>query len=145
MRPVLAFLLVAAASCSTGCSLIGLGVGAAVPRWEHDVSPEKIASYQDGTEPVRLDVKVAPEVAQTYSVPTATRAWYSGNKGLVVTVATPNGERAIPFRELEHVDVKVGSWWAQGLEAGLVFDLVALFVGIGVAALWNASPDSLFH
>lgn len=123
-----ALLILVCASCSTGCVFgpIGLGIGAAVPRWEREVSPEKLQSYPAGLD---LDVALRPGASADGTGHLTGLYGSVSNSGLVVQ--TGRQMRTIPLQDVQGVDVRAGSYWAAGLVVGIVIDavLTALVVG----------------
>jgi hypothetical protein len=141
----LAIFMVACALCCTGCSLIGLGIGAASPRWERNVPPEEIESYRVEGKPPDVDVQLGtpahPEpwwVAGSFvrlsadgktrpsSNSTGTFTYEYEPRTLVV--ATDANEWGIPLQDIERVDVRRGSYWATGLGVGFALDVAAALV-----------------
>jgi hypothetical protein len=136
-RVLLAAGLVALAAMCTGCGAIGLGLGAATPRYvtsEEEtviVSTSGAASSPNAGEYVRVwdhRASAGPDVAE---------GRYGGVRDGVSTEA---GQRAIPLDEVQEISlrrqarVRRGTYWAKGLAIGVAIDstltLAALiFVG----------------
>jgi len=115
-------LLVCSSFGCTGCSLIGLGIGSAIPKWEDDVAPKSLEWNGKGEKPV-VEVRADDEGRE-------------GPPGLVVTTA--GGERRIPLPDVQRVDVHTGSYWAEGLGVGAAIDLtVAILLGVVGASMLN--------
>jgi len=133
----LAFFILVCGVCSTGCTLIGLGIGAAVPRWERDVPPENIESYRVEGKPLDVDVQLRPGVSATAHV----HGSFAGAKlvdlgemaspagvvhGVRLVVATDEGERRIKFQDVQRLDVRRGSHWLTGLKVGVAVEVTLL-------------------
>ena len=125
------FILTTAVSCSAGChSALGAAIGAAIPRWDRDVSTSEMESEKG----LRVEVHTRD--------PESALGAYGGTYDGRLLVVTDDDVRAIPLHEVRRVDVRVGSYWATGLLVGLVHDIIFTFVAYQV---WrNEHPcDSL--
>lgn len=136
-------ILASGAFGSTGCTLLGLGLGAAVPRWKSAPAGE-VGVYADEGDDVDVQLR-AGSVSGSYSgmiakgsSPNST-AIYVSNPGTVVVpgqwpalvLITDKGERRIQLPDAQRVDVRKGSHWDVGLGVGVALDvIVAMTVGI---------------
>lgn len=117
----LAFIVCLLGLCSTGCSLIGLGIGAAVPRWKRDVGTSYVETYPESRVAVYTAEDLPPVVG-----------WYERtikvDSGSYLVLETDDGRRTIPYVKAQRVDLRSGSHWDEGLAIGLVPDIAALIV-----------------
>ena len=138
----LAFLL-AASFALEGCSLIGLGIGAATPRYQE--LPRRAAA--------NADELPKGEVVEITAVTGLGQEQIDGSVEGVrdgkLLVDSGYGTRTIPLDHVMTVRVREGSYWAAGLAAGAVIDAVVLpCVVVGLSRLgptfpaWDLSPAS---
>ena len=120
--------LLALAPGLSGCSLIGLGIGATVTTYK-TVQPPYEGSLAHGDE---VRVLIAPPTP-TPDKPSVTRfprsydGMYVGvrDDAMVLGVRRP---RAIPLRDVQKIELVTGSHWRAGLGVGLILDAVAAIV-----------------
>jgi hypothetical protein len=129
----LVVLVLVCAPCATGCGLIGLGLGAAVPTWE-EVPPDAVwaNTHVGGAIDVHLRAGAATrEGAESVSgsyggqedVPMNTAEAPMPRAGRLL-VSTGGTTRRIPFEDISRVDFRSGSYWSTGLTLGVAIDAV---------------------
>lgn len=117
-RALALFALVMLLDTASGCTLVGLGIGAAVPR------------YEPGS-PAEGDRIRVGEV----------EGRYEGVRGDDLVVTTDGGPRRIAKREAGAVEVAKGSSWKTGLVVGGFIDAVLLTTLIATAATADYGPN----
>jgi hypothetical protein len=132
--------LVALVATSSGCSAIGLGIGAAIPRF--DVTDHEIEMRVTDGQPSPLPaVGDDTRVWVTWREDVWAKGLYQGVRDGEVIVSNDKGEYAIALgaisemRVVRRVRVRRGSYWLTGLAMGAVIDALVL------VALYQSSPD----
>lgn len=121
-------LVVVAMPALSGCTLVGLGIGASTPSYEQ--VPPPYASIEPGRDVRLTTTPVRSE--EPWPPPHVYGRFRSADEGAVVLE-----DRTIPRRDVERVDVRTGTYWKTGLLVGACFD-VTLAISIAVIAS-NAS------
>jgi hypothetical protein len=117
--------LVALLATSSGCSAIGLGIGAATTR------PEQVIVTPTG--PLPEDVRYE-KVRVGYRADDRKDEWiegrYQGVRDGTLISSNDTGEHAIPLTSVREVRVKGGSYWATGLIVGAVIDVALVVITV---------------
>ena len=100
------------------CSLIGLGIGSASPKYERVETPYE--SLAEGSEVRVVRVVREDRARETSPVDGVYRGAHAG----YLFVDTEWGGRALDERQVVEVDRRTGSHWAEGLVAGIALDVV---------------------
>jgi hypothetical protein len=123
--PVVVLFVGCAAPTLLGCTAIGAGIGAAVPRYER-VEPPYDASLKEGA-----SLHLTPKPAAADAEPIA--GDYVGADDGELTLKTANDDRTIPAADIGEVKKRSGSQWFIGFWIGLLVDLtVATLVVVQV-------------
>jgi len=117
--------------CS-GCTLVGMGIGATVPRYEPMSTPSSVEDCPAGT---KVSMKMVDGtsidgtvVSQPY--PLVVRDYDTGKS---TTVDTPNVQVA---------ERKVGTWWGTGALVGATVDVAVILIGamaLSTRGTWGPS------
>lgn len=140
VRASLSFLaLVALLATSSGCSAIGLGIGAAIPRFDTTDHQMEVRVTDDQPSPLPA-VGDDTRVWVTWRQDLWAKGLYQGVRDGEVIVSNDKGEHAIPLgaisemRVVHRARVRRGSYWVTGLAMGAVIDTIV------IVALYQSSP-----
>lgn len=122
--------LLALLATSTGCGLIGMGVGSAVPRSETIVVTSETPLPEIG-ERVRVHVTRAGGSDEWIA------GRYDGVREGAFIVSNSSGEHAIVIGSIREIEKRRGSYWGTGLAIGVVIDVIV--TGALVAAAVDLS------
>ena len=131
--PLVPFVLaVGLAGASMGCTLAGLGIGSAVPRWQEttpaDVRPGEDVRVASGSVPCDQ----VPENTSCGTQWTRGRLLDTRERDRELVLDTEDGART--FAGPRAIEVTRGSQWARGLLVGAALDLFVVVTLVTVAA-----------
>ncbi len=125
-RLVTLFALVVVSFVASGCTVLGAGIGSAIPRYES----------VDGAN-VGARLRVEADNGQEFE------GTVTSTRGHSLVLATPEGSYELPF---EHLRRRIGSYADKGAEIGGVIDavcIIASVITIGVAVGTSAHHGSI--
>ena len=114
----------------SGCTVIGLGVGASIPK-SRDVPKDEWASLGYRS---HVELEIEGEV-------------YGGRFRQIwegrIFVETSQGVQSFSLERIDEVEIRTGTYWATGLAVGFGVDIL---VGVGLGILMaNCFMRSCFH
>jgi hypothetical protein len=119
--------IVLLAAASQGCSVVGLGVGAAIPRYE-DLRPATFEHVSPGDE-----LRVTTEDGRT------SEGKFVGASTERAILSTDKGTRTLENAHVAGVERRIGSQAGAGFGLGFVLDVT--MIGMGAIALHGQKPQ----
>ncbi len=135
-----ALLVISAVACATsGCTLVGLTLGATAPAYDKPTTLEALREHQR-----KDNVATGPEVRVALSDGTDIDGAYVGETLGVVGLATNRGLTTVAVGEVKRVDEKTGSHWARGVLIGGAIDIALVIATVAlmssIANIHEAPP-----
>lgn len=135
-RPIVAALAVVALLCSTsGCALVGAGVGSMIPKYE-PLPREPVAEQASSGQEIRV-VRASDDQVL--------RGRYDGVYDEKLWILTDQGASAVETRDVKSAQIAADNHWLEGFLAGLVVDVaVVAIVGANIQHVFPTT-DSQYH
>lgn len=112
---------------SSGCTLVGLGLGAATPAYEMPVTLSELEarSATGASTEVRVSVRGGGALSASQGI-------YAGQVGDLVSVTSARGTTFLRIDDVERIEERTGSRWATGLAIGGAIDLALILATVVV-------------
>lgn len=107
----------------SGCGLVGLGIGAAIPKYERVRADSPL---DRGT---RVELRTAPHGEWT-------KARYESSGERALTIDTDDGWRDVPLEEVKEMRIQRGTYWLPGMLFGGLLD-IAVIGAIATTRPWQ--------
>lgn len=128
MHRARALLVIGAVVCATsGCTVVGLALGATSPAYDKSTTLEALREGQR-----KDDAPTGPDVRVGLSDGTDVDGAYVGETLGVVGLATGRGLTTVPVGDVKRVDEKTGSHWARGLLIGGAIDIALVIATVAL-------------
>ena len=135
LRSLVTLMALVALPSTTGCSVLGLGIGTAIgaasPRYD-EISPYNPAL------PVGANVRVRTSEGR-FVADVVYEGAYTGTRDDALIVSSDEGDDAIKLASIRELHVKNGTYWRRGMNAGLIvggtIDVIIVIVGLATFRL----------